>query len=100
MGIGWIIAFIVGMLLIYFVRHIAGSDSTYGIFYYNAKIFAGSKEECQSWIENKIKEEQNKLLKDMQHKFPERNFTKNDMPDEFRQLEVHYRQYHKIIRLN
>ena len=100
MGLGWIIAAVIIFALISLIRHMAGYNSTYGIFYYNVRVFTGSKEACQSWIENKISEEQNKLLKNMQNEFPEKKITKNNMLDEFRLLETHYRQYHKIIRLN
>ena len=100
MGLGWIIAGVIVFALISLIRHMAGYNSTYGVFYYGVQEFTGNKESCQSWIENKITEGQNKLLKNMQNEFPEEKVTKNDMLDEFRQLEIHYRQCCKIIRLN
>ena len=99
---GWIIAFIVGMALIYFIRHVMGSDSTYGVFYYGFQEFAGSKEACQTWVENKIKEEKNKLMDEIKKSVLNEgsDFRLLNMTEELELIENFCKQNYKIIRLN
>jgi hypothetical protein len=100
---GVVLGIIGFVLLMFFISHITGYDSTYGVFNYglpNLREFIGTKDECYSWIENKIREDQNELLERFQKNFPEMNYTRYSLREEFKQLEAADRQCYKIIRLN
>ena len=78
-----IITLIVIFILVPLTMSISGADSTYCVMYYNmTREFTGTKDACETWIENKIKSEKEKLTKEMEKMCIENNLPKQNISDE------------------
>lgn len=96
-----IIVIIVVLVLVPLTMRVSGSDSTYCVMYYNmTREFTGTRDACETWIENKIKSEKEKLTRDMEKMCMEHNIPKQNISEEIRQMETLLRQNYKITRLN
>jgi len=98
----WIIlGLIVILIIVPIAMKVSGSDSTYCVMYYGmTREHTGSKASCESWIENKIKQEKEHLTNEMKKMCLEHNLPQQDISQELKQLEIGLRQNYKIVRLN
>lgn len=96
-----IITIIVVFILVPLTMRLSGADSIYGVMYYNMnRVFTGDRTACENWIENQIKQEKEKLIREMESMCIEHNLPQQDISQELKQLEMALRQNYKIVRLN
>lgn len=96
-----IIVLIVVFVLVPIIMNISGMNSTYGVMHYKMhKVFTGDKAACENWIENLIKQEKDKLIKEMENMCLDNNLPKQDISQELNLLEIGLRQSYIIVRLN
>lgn len=98
----WIVIGLIGLCVIVpLCMRISGTDSTYCVMYYNVhREFTGSRDECERWIETKIKTEKQSLEQQVKESF---SLEENSIPNisvELQQLERNIRETYKIVRLN
>lgn len=75
-----IIAIIVILIIVPLTMKLTGSDSIYCVMYYGmTREYTGTKESCQNWIENKIKEEKERLNRDIEKMCLENNLPKQNI---------------------
>jgi len=80
---------------------LSGTDSTYSVVHYNVhRVFTGDKTACENWIENQVKQEKDKLIREMKNMCIEHNLPHQDISQELKQLEASLRQNYKVVRLN
>ncbi|MFV0328546.1 MAG: hypothetical protein ACK5KL_01790 [Dysgonomonas sp.] len=98
----WIvITLIIVFILVPLTMRFSGADSTYGVVHYNMqRVFTGTQAACENWIENKIRQEKEKLILEMEKMCIEHNLPKQDISEELRQVEMLNRQNYKVVRLN
>lgn len=98
----WIVIVIIVVLVVVpLTMRLSGADSTYSVVHYNVhRVFTGDKTACENWIENKIRQEKQKLVDDIEKMCSENNLPKQNISEELKQLEVGLRQSYKIVKLN